>query len=122
MNPLLEPWTTPYGLPPFDKICDEHWEPAFRQALAEAKAAIRTIVDNPEPPSFQDTIVALELADRRLSLVSEAFWLLANADSNPAREALDLELAPKLSSYRYEITSNKALFGRIDALRSLILA
>jgi peptidyl-dipeptidase Dcp len=116
MNPLLEPWTTPFGLPPFDAISDADFGPAVDATLAEARSAVRAIGDSPEPASFQNTIVALELADRDLSRVLSAFWSVTGADSNDARQALERELAPKLSAYGSEITSNKALFARIDDL------
>ena len=116
MNPLLEPWTPPFDLLPFDKVRDEHWGPALDLALAEARSAVQAIAADPKAPTFQNTIAALELADRRLSWISEAFGLVANADSNPTREALDLEFAPKRSALKHEIASNGALFRRVDAL------
>jgi peptidyl-dipeptidase Dcp len=116
MNPLLEPWTTPFGLPPFDLIADEDFGPAVDAALGEARSAVRAIAENPEPASFENTVVALEVADRDLSRVLSAFWAVAGADSNDARQALERDLAPKLSAYGSEITSNKALFARIDDL------
>jgi peptidyl-dipeptidase Dcp len=116
MNPLLTDWTTPFGLPPFDAIADEDFGPAIDSALEQARANVHAIAQGPAPATFRDTIVALELADRDLGRVLSAFWALAGADSNEARQALERELAPKLSAYGSEITSNKALFARIDDL------
>ncbi|MCC0081277.1 MAG: M3 family metallopeptidase [Rhodobacter sp.] len=115
-NPLLTDWTGPFGLPPFDTITDADFGPAFDAALTEGRAAIAAITGNPEPATFANTIEALERADRLLDRVSGIFYNLAGSDSNPAREALSRDLAPKLSAYSSEITSNAALWSRIRAL------
>ncbi len=115
-NVLLQDWDTPFGLPPFDRIRDEDFAPAFETALAEARAAIAAIADSDEPPSFANTIAALERVDLRLSRVMSPFWAVAGADSNPAREALERDFAPRLAAYSSDITENRALFARIEAL------
>ncbi|WP_413720036.1 M3 family metallopeptidase [Silicimonas sp. MF1-12-2] len=115
-NPLLAPWDTPFGLPPFDRISDDDFEPAVDAALAEARKAVSAIADNPDPPTFENTIDALELADETLGRILSAFYNLAGTDSNEKREALQRSFSPKLSAYSSEITMNEALFGRIDAL------
>ncbi|MBF9058378.1 peptidase M3 [Rhodobacterales bacterium HKCCSP123] len=115
-NPLLTDWTTPFALPPFDAIEDAHFAPAMEAALEEGRAAIRAIADNTEPPTFANTIEALELADAMLDRVAGVFYNLAGSDSNEARQALQREFAPKLSAYSSEITNNAALFARIDDL------
>ena len=115
-NPLLNDWTTPFGLPPYDLIADADYAPAVDAALVQARAAIAQIAGNPEAPTFANTIEALELADATLNWVLSAFWTVAGADSNPAREALQRDFAPLLSAYGSEITANKQLFARIEAL------
>ncbi len=115
-NVLLQDWETPFGLPPFDAIRDEDFSPAVEAALAEARANVAAIAGSAEAPTFANTVEALERAERRLNQVLSAFWTVAGADSNPAREALQREFAPKLSAYGSEITENKALFARIEAL------
>jgi peptidyl-dipeptidase Dcp len=115
-NPLLTDWTTPFALPPFDVIEDAHFAPAMEAALEEGRAAIRAIAENPEAPTFANTIEALELADATLDRVAGVFYNLAGSDSNEARQALQRDFAPKLSAYSSEITNNAALFARIDAL------
>ena len=115
-NPLLSDWTGPFGLPPFDAITDEDFAPAFEAGLAEGRAAIAAIAGNPEAPDFANTIEALEEADAILDKVGGVFFNLAGSDSNPAREALQRDLAPKLSAYSSEITSNPALWARISDL------
>jgi len=115
-NPLLTDWTTPFGLPPFDLIADADFAPAVEEALAEARAAVAAIAEAGAEPTFANTIEALELADARLGQVLSAFWALAGADSNPAREALQRDFAPLLSAYGSEVSSNAALFARIESL------
>ncbi|MFN3936186.1 MAG: M3 family metallopeptidase [Gemmobacter sp.] len=115
-NPLLADWTGPFALPPFDLIRDDHFGSAFDAALDEARANIRSIAGNPAPPDFANTIAALELAEDRLDRVAGVFFNLAGSDANPAREALQRELAPRLSAFASEITNNKALFARIETL------
>ncbi len=116
MNALLTDWTGPYGLPPFERITDADFAPAFETALTQARASIAVIAGNPEAPTFDNTIAALERAETLLGRVGGVFWNVSGADSNPAREALEVKLAPKLSAYSSELTSNKALFSRIKAL------
>ena len=116
MNALLRDWTGAYGLPPFAEITDEDFGPAFAEGLAQARARIAAIAGDPSSPSFENTIAALERADQLLARVGGVFWNLAGADSNPAREALEVDLAPQLSAYSSEVTSNKALYARIEAL------
>ena len=116
MNPLLTPWTGPFGLPPFGAIDDAHFAPAFEAGLSEARANIAAIAENPDAPSFANTIEAMELAEALLDRVSGLFYNLASADSTDAREALQRDLAPKLSAFASEVTNNAALFARIETL------
>lgn len=115
-NPLLSDWDTPFHLPPFDVIEDAHFAPAADHALEEARAAINAIAENEDAPTFANTIEALELAEVQLGRIFGAFYGVAGADSNPAREALQREFAPKLSAFGSEVAENKALFQRIETL------
>ncbi|MFZ5709778.1 MAG: M3 family metallopeptidase [Pseudomonadota bacterium] len=115
-NPLLAPWTAGFALPPFAAIRDEDFGPAFDAALAEARANIGKIAATPDAPSFANTIEALELAGETLDRVSGVFYNLAGSDSNPAREALERDLAPKMAAFSSEVTMNLDLFARIEAL------
>ena len=115
-NPLLGVWNTAFGLPPFGQIKDSDFAPAFEVALAQARARVAEIASDPAAPTFANVIEALELSEEALSQVSGVFYNLTGADSTPAREALQSEMAPKLSAYASEITNNRALFGRIEAL------
>ena len=115
-NPLLAAWTGDFALPPFAAIRDEDFAPAFDAALAEARANIAAIAADPAAPTFANTIEALERAEETLDRVGGVFFNLAGADSTPAREALQRDLAPKLSAFASEVTMNRALFARIEAL------
>ncbi|MBP6737029.1 MAG: M3 family metallopeptidase [Rhodobacteraceae bacterium] len=116
MNALLTDWTGDFALPPFDKITDADFAPAFDAALTQARANIAAIAENAEAPDFANTIAALEGAEALLDRVSGVFYNLAGADSNDAREALQRDLAPKMSAFASEVTNNAALFARIEAL------
>jgi peptidyl-dipeptidase Dcp len=116
MNPLLEDWDTSFGLPPFGKIADADFAPAFESALAEARRNVEAIAGDPAAPTFANTIEALERSDRTLGRVAAVFFGLAGADTNDALEALQRELSPKLASHRAETMLNAALFARVDAL------
>ena len=115
-NPLLSDWDTPFQLPPFETISDDDFGPAVDAALEAAKANITAITDNAEAPTFANTIEALEMAEDLLGRVLGTFYAVAGADSNPAREALQREFAPKLSAYGSWVTANAALFARVDDL------
>jgi peptidyl-dipeptidase Dcp len=115
-NPLLTDWTGPYQLPPFAQITDDDFAPAFEAALSDARARTVQIAENPDAPTFANTIEAMEQSDGALDKVSGVFYNLAGADATPAREALMRDLAPKLAAFSSEITMNKALFARIDQL------
>ncbi len=115
-NPLLDDWTTPFGIAPFDRISDEDFAPAVDAALAEAREAIAQIAGNPEPPTFANTIEALEMADETLGRVLSTFYSLAGAHTNDPRNALQREFSPKLAAYSSEVSMNPTLFARIGTL------
>lgn len=115
-SPLLETWTTPFGLAPFDRIKDEDFAPAFEEALAAHRAEIDAIAANPERPDFDNTIGALEAAGQGLDQVLSVFFTVAGADSTPAREDLQRAFSPRLAAHSAEITGNKALFARVAEL------
>ena len=115
-NPLLAPWNTPFELPPFGVIRDEDFGAAFDAALEEARGNITAIAGNVEAPTFENTIAAMELAEQALDRVGGVFYNLAGADSTDAREALQRDLAPKMSAFASEVTNNAALFARVEAL------
>lgn len=115
-NPLLAESPLPYGMPPFDRIKDEHFGPAIEQGMSEHQAEVSAIADNPEPPTFENTIVELERAGQTLSNVMRVFGNLSGANTNPNLQAIQREMAPKLSAHSDSINLNSALFARIEAL------
>ena len=115
-NPLFAPWTGPFEAPPFDRIRPSDFEPAFQAALASAQAEVAAIAANPDPPSFENTIEALERSGRDLDRVSSVFFNLAAADTNEELQSLEREIAPRLARHHSEIYLNEALFQRIAAL------
>src|SRR5215207_7893901 len=98
-NVLLGDWGGAFALPPFEAIRDEDFGPAFEAALVEARANVAAIADSAEAPDFGNVIEALELSEEALSRVAGVFYNLVGADSTPAREALQSEMAPKLSAF-----------------------
>jgi peptidyl-dipeptidase Dcp len=115
-NPLLRPWTAPFEAPPFPELAPEHYRPAFDAALAEHRAEIDAIAGNPAPPSFDNTIDALEVAGQTLRKVSAVFFNICGTDGNDATEAIEREIAPVLARHRTAIMLNEALFRRVDDL------
>jgi len=115
-NPLFDDWTGPDGVPPFDRIVPEHFRPAYARALAEHEAEIAAIAANSEPPSFANTIAALELSGRALQRIGNVFHLLVGADSNDALLEIEREMSPRIARHWNKINTNEALFRRIDTL------
>ncbi|MDO5756145.1 MAG: M3 family metallopeptidase [Rhodobacterales bacterium] len=115
-NPLLDEWNTPFAIAPFNRISDDDFAPALDAALALARTEISAIADTAEPPSFANTIEALEASGKALDRVLSVFYTVAGADSNPARQALQREFAPKLAAYSSWVYAQKPLFARIAAL------
>ena len=116
INPAIFTWDGPHGLPRFEAVRDEDFQAAFDHALAAHNAEIDAIADNPEPPTFANTITALEIAGDELSRVSALFWNKAGADTNETIQHLEREISPVMSRHYSRIGQNEALFRRIDAL------
>ncbi|MGA8587193.1 MAG: M3 family metallopeptidase [Roseiarcus sp.] len=117
-NPLLEPWTGPFEAPPFDRIEPGHFRPAFDAALKDARREVDAIAANPAPPTFANTIEALERSGRSLDRVGGVFFNLTGAATNDELQAIEREIAPVLARHRNDIYLNEALFKRIDALKA----
>ncbi|WP_170342121.1 M3 family metallopeptidase [Ruegeria arenilitoris] len=115
-NPILSDWTTPFEIAPFAEISDDDFAPALEAALQAHADEIDSIATNTQPASFANTIEALEAAGEALNKVLSVFFTVAGADSNPEREALQREFSPKLAAHFAAISSNKALFQRVDDL------
>jgi peptidyl-dipeptidase Dcp len=117
-NPLLQPWETPFQLPPFDRVRVEHFAPAFEATIAEHRAEIAAIADSAAAPTFENTIAALDRSGRRLVRAEHLFFNLTSSETSPALQAVERELAPKLAAHESDIFLNAALFARIDHLHA----
>ncbi len=115
-NPLLSEWRTPFGVPPFAEIEDAHFAPAFEVAMAEQKREIEAIRSSDEPPSFANTIEALERSGKTLTRIRKVFFGLNGAHSNDAIRELARDLAPRLSAHRDDILLDRRLFERVKAV------
>ena len=116
INPLLVEQNTPYGVPAFDQVKIEHYLPAFEKAIAENEAEIDAIVNNPEAPTFANTIEALDRSGELLNKVVGVFFNVIEADGNDEMNAIAAELSPKLSALSDGIILNDALFQRVKAV------
>lgn len=116
-NPFLSEYDTPFGVPPFEQIKPEHYKPAFEQGMKEQIAEIDAIVNNPEAPTFENTIVALDQSGQLLNKVSYVFFGQTNANTNDSLQALSREMSPLLSKHGDDITMNAGLFARVKAVR-----
>ena len=117
-NPLLVESVLPYHLPPFDKIKDEHFVPATEAGMQEQLKEVDAIAANAEKPTFDNTVVGLERTGRLLDRPQRTFSNLNAADTNPTRQKIETELAPKLSAHHDAILLNSKLFARIQELYS----
>ena len=113
VNPLLEDWDTPFGVPPFDRIESGHFLPAIRAGMVEQKEEIAAIIANPDEPTFANTIEALELSGRTYSRVNNAFGAVNAAHSDDVTRETARTIAPERSAHRDDIRLNAELFERI---------
>lgn len=112
-NPLLQPAATPYGLPPFDRIELQHYEPAFEQALAVARDEIKTITENPAAPTFENTIAALERSGRLMDDILTIFFALHNAETSDEMDVIAERIQVKAVEYSNDIYLDPVLFERV---------
>lgn len=115
-NPLLHPKETYLNTPDFGSIKVEHYKPAFYEAMRIHSAEIDSIANNPEAPTFENTIVAMERSGQALNRVSAIFFALTSADTNDELQAIEEEITPKLSAHYDSISMNDALFQRVKTL------
>jgi peptidyl-dipeptidase Dcp len=116
-NPLLAPWTGPYGgVPPFDNVKVEHLKPALEAAMAEQLAEVDRIANDPAAPTFENTLAALERSGRTLDRVGTVYGIYSNTMSTPDFQKVEEEMAPKLAAFSDQITQNEKLFRRIAAV------
>ncbi|TDK21527.1 M3 family peptidase [Luteimonas aestuarii] len=117
-NPLFAESTLPLQYPHFDQLKDEHFGPAFDAGMAQELQEIEAIADNPEPATFENTIVALERSGKLLSNARRIFGNLNGTDTNDTRRKINSDYAPRFAAHRDAIVLNPALFARIDALNT----
>ncbi|UCE17602.1 MAG: M3 family metallopeptidase [Gemmatimonadota bacterium] len=115
-NPFFSDYDTPFGVPPFEKIQEEHYMPAFKEGIKQGEAEIQAIVDNPEAPTFENTIEALERSGVLLSKVQLVFYNLLGAHTNDTLQEIAQEASPMFSKYRDDILLNEDLFQRVKAV------
>jgi peptidyl-dipeptidase Dcp len=113
-NPFFEDWTAPFGVPPLDRIRPEHFVPAYDRALLEHSAEIAAIAENPDPPSFDNVVLALEKSGRLLTQVDYVFSNLASSATNDVLQQIELEMAPRLSAHWSAVSMHPVLFARLD--------
>ena len=118
LNPLLQPWGPPYGLPPFGQVNSAHFMPAFDWALAQHLTEIEAIAAHPEAPSFENTLAELDTCGRLLDRITLLFHNLTASETSPALQKVQLEMAPKLAAHENTIFMHAGLFTRIDALHA----
>lgn len=116
MNPFFETYTTPYQVPPFHLIKNEHFKPAILEGIKKQEAEIKAIVSNKEKPTFENTILAMENSGKLLSKVSTVFYNLNSANTNEEIQAIAKELAPRLSAHNDNINLNPELFQRVKTV------
>ena len=115
-NPLLTESAAPFGAPEFDKIRNEHYLPAFEAAIAEAKAEIDAIVANPDEPTFENTIEAMEYSGGTLNDVASIFYNLMEANTNDELQQIAEAISPMMTEYSMYVSLNPALFERVKAV------
>jgi peptidyl-dipeptidase Dcp len=116
MNPFFDTYSTPYQVPPFHLIKNEHFKPAILEGIKKQEAEIEAIVTNKEKPTFENTVLAMENSGKLLSRVSTVFYNLNSANTNEEIQSIAKELAPKLSAHNDNINLNDALFKKVKAV------
>ena len=115
-NPFLCPYGTPHGVVPFDRIRFEHFEPAMREGMRREDEEVQRIANNPEPPTFANTVEALDRSGELLDRVSTVFFNLLSAETNDQLDELAQQMSPLLSAHANNIMLNAELFARVKAV------
>ncbi|WP_201314737.1 peptidyl-dipeptidase Dcp [Dyella sp. EPa41] len=116
VNPFLEPSTLPFQAPPFDKIKDGDYQPAFEEGMKQHLEEINKIADNPEPPTFENTFIPMEKSGQLMTRVMQAFNAVSGANTNDTLQKVQEEEAPKLAEHQDAIVMNDKLFKRIETI------
>lgn len=115
-NPLIKQAETPFGTPQFSKIEMRHYKPAFEYAIKQARAEVDAITNNPEQPTFNNTVVALEQSGRLLGNVSMIFYNLNEAETSDEMDKIALDIQPEMTAFSNDVNLNEKLFERIKAV------
>ena len=115
-NPFFKEWTTPYGVPPFDEIEIDHFLPAMKEGIKQQEAEIEAIVSNPDEPTFENTILALDKSGELLGKVTGTFYPINSANTNDEMQALAREVSPLMTQHRDNISLNPVLFERVKSV------
>ncbi|MDE2024580.1 MAG: dipeptidyl carboxypeptidase II, partial [Gammaproteobacteria bacterium] len=115
-NPFFAPSTLPFQVPPFDKITDGDYLPAIEAGMQQQLAEVQKIADNPAPPTFENTLVALEKSGQLLTRVMRSFNLMTGANTDPTLQKVEEEVAPKLAANQDAILLNGKLFKRVETI------
>ena len=116
MNPLLQPFNTPHTTAPFSQVKNEHFKPAFQEAIAKAKTEIDLIAENTEVPTFENTIETLDFSGYTLDRISSIFFNLNSAETNDEIQKIAQDVSPWLSEFSNDIRLNKKLFKRVKTV------
>jgi len=115
-NPLLTEFKTPFGTPPFDLIKNEHFLPAIKKGIEAQQAEIEAIINNPNPPTFENTILAFDRTGKLLGQVMAVFGTLQGANTSPELQKIAMEATPLTTQHRSSIYLNDRLFARIKSV------
>jgi len=115
-NPLLREWNTPFGVPPFNEIADEHFLPALKAGIDEQRREVQAISANPEPPTFANTIEALDASGELLDKVYAVFSNLTSAETNDRLQEVARQVAPMRAALQDDILLDQRLFARVKAV------
>src|SRR6056297_2826602 len=105
-NPFFKEWTTPYGVPPFDEIKEEHYVPAVKEGIKQHEGEIEAIVSNSAEPTFENTILPMDKSGELLDKATGVFYTLSSANTNDNMQAIAREISPLLTQHRDNIALN----------------
>ncbi len=115
-NPFFKEWNTPYGVPPFDEIKEEHYLPAVKEGIKQHEAEVDAIVENQEEPTFGNTILAYDKSGELLTKVNGVFYPLNSANTNDNMQAIARDISPLMTRHRDNVSLNPELFAKIKNL------
>jgi peptidyl-dipeptidase Dcp len=118
-NPLLQPWTAPFGLPPFAQLQPAHFAPAMREAMRRHREELAAIAAQPSPPTFENTVAAFDRSGVLLDRVAAVFYNLTSSATSPELQAVQREMAAPMAAHGSAVYQDPAMFARIDALHAV---